>query len=66
MSGVMSSPTTMPPDSAEKVPMFDLPRSGCRICGARKLMAKKPKTIVGMPAIVSRIGLTIVRTRGEA
>ena len=66
MSGVTSRPTTIPPDSAEKVPMFCLPRIGMRTCGARKLMAKKPRTIVGMPAIVSRSGLTIVRTRGDA
>ena len=56
----------MPPDSDEKTPMFALPRSGWRICGAMKLMAKKPKTIVGMPAIVSSIGLITFRTRGEA
>ena len=66
ISGVIRNPTTIPPDSAEKVPMFALPRIGCRICGARKLMAKNPRTIVGMPAIVSRIGLTTVRTRGDA
>ena len=31
-----------------------------------KFRAKKPSTIVGMPAIVSRIGLTMFRVRGEA
>ena len=55
-----------PPDSAEKVPMFCLPRIGMSTCGARKLTAKKPRTIVGIPAIVSRSGLTDARTRGEA
>ena len=29
-------------------------------------MAKNPRTIVGMPAIVSRTGLTMLRTRVEA
>ena len=29
-------------------------------------MAKKPRTMVGMPAIVSRIGLTMFRTRVDA
>ena len=29
-------------------------------------MAKNPSTIVGMPAIVSRIGLMMLRTRSEA
>ena len=43
-----------------------LPKSGLRTSGARKLMAKKPSTMVGMPAIVSRIGLTMLRTRGDA
>ena len=32
--------------------------SGFRMTGVRKLMAKKPSTIVGIPAIVSRTGLT--------
>ena len=41
------------------------PKSGWRTSGDRKLMAKKPRTIVGMPAIVSRTGLTTFRTRFE-
>ena len=37
-----------------------------RAIGETKLTAKNPSTMVGMPAIVSRIGLTSVRTRGAA
>ena len=66
ISGVISRPTTIPPDSAEKMPMLSEPSSGRRRCGAMKFRPKNPSTIVGTPAIVSRIGLTIVRTRGDA
>ena len=54
----------MPPDRAEKIPIC--PKIGLRTSGARKLMAKNPSTIVGIPAIVSSTGLTIVRTRLDA
>ena len=52
----------MPPARAEKSPT---PNSGWRISGDRKLMAKKPRTMVGIPAIVSSTGLTMLRTRFE-
>ena len=63
MTGVTSSPTIRPAESALNVPT---PNSGLRITGVRKLIAKNPRTIVGMPAIVSRIGLTRLRVRIEA
>ena len=63
MSGVMRIPTTMPPASAE---WSRTPKRGLRTSGDRKLMAKKPSTMVGIPAIVSRTGLTMLRTRFEA
>jgi ABC-type hemin transport system substrate-binding protein len=54
-------PTTIPADRAEKVP-----RSGRIVAfssGVTTVIAKKPYTIVGMPARISRIGLMIKRTR---
>ena len=54
-------PTTMPADSAEKVP-----RSGKIVAfssGVMTVIAKKPYTIVGMPARISRTGLMMERTR---
>jgi hypothetical protein len=46
------------------VPMVG--RSGFRSCGVMTFKAKKPRTMVGIPAIVSRIGLTRFRVRGVA
>ena len=61
ISGVISSPTTSPADSMLNVPIDG--KSGLRSSGVMKFRAKKPRTIVGMPAIVSRIGLTTFRVR---
>ena len=41
-------------------------QSGWMISGRMKLTAKKPIATVGMPARISRVGLTILRTRGRA
>ncbi len=65
MNGVISSPTTMPADRALKSwPLPITPRSWRN--GVSESMAKKPSTIVGMPASSSRIGLTVRRTRSCA
>ena len=62
MSGVTRIPTTMPPARAD---WSGTPNKGLRISGERKLMAKKPRTMVGIPAMVSSTGLTTLRTRFE-
>ncbi len=36
------------------------------IVGLMNVRAKKPRTTLGMPARISRIGLTVPRTRGLA
>ena len=64
MSGVISRPTTIPAESRLNVPIEG--RIGLRSCGVMKFRAKKPRTIVGTPAIVSRIGFTMFRVRSVA
>ena len=64
MSGVISSPTTRPAESTLNVPVVG--SSGFSSTGVTKFNAKKPRTIVGIPAIVSRIGLMTFLTRDEA
>jgi hypothetical protein len=65
MSGVISSPTTIPADRALKSWFFPITPAFWRN-GVSESMAKNPRTIVGMPASSSRMGLTVRRTRSCA
>ena len=65
ISGVMRMPTTMPaPRALKSCVSLTIPRS-CST-GMIESSAKKPSTMVGMPASSSRIGLTVRRTPSGA
>ena len=63
--GRTRKPMMMPAASALNW-LTPMPRPSRRISGVKKVSAKKPKTIVGTPASVSRTGFTILRTRDGA
>ncbi len=42
------------------------PKKRCTTCGEMTLMAKKPSTTDGMPARISSVGFSTLRTPGRA
>ena len=65
MSGTVRMPTPMPAAARLKVCRRSS-ENRCTIVGEMKLTEKKPSTTDGMPARISRIGLSMRRTRGLA
>ncbi len=67
MIGTISRPDREAGDAGRERRRLDEARETVLpISGLRKVTAKTPKATVGMPARISRIGLTILRTRGFA
>src|SRR5215212_3549852 len=69
MIGTIMSPIASPPARTLKInggPPRKWPGQIFWIWGVMKIRAKKPNAIVGTPARTSRMGLTILRTRGLA
>ena len=62
--GTERIPTPIP--AAARLKVFASPKRGLISDGVITVSAKNPSTTLGMPASTSRMGLTILRTRGEA
>ena len=63
-SGVTRKPTPMP--AAARLNASASAQRFCTMLGPIHAIAKKPSTMLGMPASTSRIGFRIRRTRGFA
>ena len=63
-SGMMRTPTPMPEASSE--PAAGPLKRVLTTLGAIHSRAKKPRTTLGIPARISKMGLSVRRTRGRA
>ena len=62
MSGMVRMPTPMP--AARRLKPLAVGKKTWMTLGVITVSAKKPRTTLGMPARISRMGLTMPRVRG--